>query len=322
MKFLIHFFIIFSLFFNVSAQERPQWVSDRLEAFPEHLYISAVGIGSSVQEAKNDGISQLALYFNTRVQSEQRTNLYVQENESKKRTAQSDISVSSNVELPNLSFTSPYFNKSRSEYLICTYIDRSSAAEFYRQKLEQNLSLVQNILDRAKEKTSSLSTISSLSDGRQKLTESNEFLKNYMALSKNPKETYSVQILKFQKEIDSLFSAARKNATFLVQIKGDENETIKTILEEILESQNFIVSERSSYRISGSMNIVFSENDIALFARPSISLSIIDRKTGETVYTYKRQYPKWGHKTKDAAKSKAIAEVEKDLRENFHPAGK
>ena len=86
MKFLIHFFIIFSLFFNVSAQERPQWVSDRLEAFPEHLYISAVGIGSSVQEAKNDGISQLALYFNTRVQSEQRTNLYVQENESKKRT--------------------------------------------------------------------------------------------------------------------------------------------------------------------------------------------------------------------------------------------
>ena len=48
---------------------------------------------------------------------------------------------------------------------------------------------------------------------------------------------------------------------------------------------------------------------------------VIDRKTGETVYTYKRQYPKWGHKTKDAAKSKAIAEVEKDLRENFHPAG-
>lgn len=321
MKKISFLFTYVLLSLTATAQDAPLWVSDRTARFPDSRFVSALGNGQSVREAETDAASQIAFYFSAHVQAKNETNLDVTDGGQKRRTAQSGVSVSSDTELPQLQFTSPWQNKHTGEYLVCAYIERSAAADFCRTRLEQKLSAVQTILDSTKGSSVSLADIQPLSEAKKNLSEADVLLENVIALSQKPQKTLAERIAALRRNTDTLLAGAKRNATVSVSIQGDDDGTLKTVLEEIAESQEAVVSERGRYRISGRLTMTFSENEVGFFARPGISLRVIDSSTQETVYTFVRQYQKWGHKSKDAAKTKAVVEVEKDLRKNFRPAG-
>lgn len=320
MKKISFLFTYVLLSLTATAQDAPLWVSDRTARFPDSRFVSALGSGQSVREAETDAASQIAFYFNAHVQAKNETYLDVIDGGQKRRTAQSGVSVSSDTELPQLQFTSPWQNRHTGEYVVCAYIERS-AADFCRTRLEQKLSAVQTVLDSIKGSNVSLADIQPLSEAKKNLSEADVLLENVIALSQKPQKTLAERIEALRRNTDTLLAGAKRNATVSVSIQGDDDGTLKTVLEEIAESQGAVVSERGRYRISGRLTMTFSENEVGFFARPGISLRVIDSSTQETVYTFVRQYQKWGHKSKDAAKTKAVVEVEKDLRKNFRPAG-
>ncbi len=67
--------------------------------------------------------------------------------------------------------------------------------------------------------------------------------------------------------------------------------------------------------------MAMSENDVGVFACPNLSLVVVDETSGKSVYSFAKQYKRWGHKTADNARARALVEVTKDIRENFRPIG-
>lgn len=73
MKKLSLLFICTLLSLTAVAQDAPLWVTDRTARFPDSRFVSALGSGQSVREAKTDAASQIAFYFNAHVQAKNET---------------------------------------------------------------------------------------------------------------------------------------------------------------------------------------------------------------------------------------------------------
>ena len=325
-KFMRKFIVIASLLFAhslsaIAAQKVPLWVTNRTAQFPDNQYVSALGSGSTMQEAKDDALSQLALYFNAQVAVEQNAHLSMTEGGEKHRSIENGVSVKSDAEVPQCSFTTPFRNEKPVEWFVCAYIERSVAADFCTAQLERCVSSVQIALNSFSKKSPSFADMQILSEEKHNLARAEKLLENLILLSRSAQDTHSAKIRRLRADMEASLAKARSVATFRVAIQGDNGGEISTAIKKILVSQGMSLSPRGRYCVSGKLSMTFSENDVGVFARPNISLNVIDEASGKSVYSFIKQYKKRGHKNADGARTKALVEVEKDIRENFRPAG-
>ena len=60
--------LIFLIDFSIAcAVKFPRWILDVHSVYPEDVYIAMLGSGKSIEEAKNDSLSQLARYFDSQI---------------------------------------------------------------------------------------------------------------------------------------------------------------------------------------------------------------------------------------------------------------
>lgn len=314
-------FLAFAVAWSAAAQDAPLWVLDKNACFPDAQFVSALGSGTTVQGAGDDAVSQISLYFDARVAVERGTYLRMTEGSEKRRAAESTVSVSSDAELPLLSFTAPFRSDKSGEWFVCAYIERPAAAEFYRSRLDRILAAAERTVAAASGRDVSLADVGALAAAKDSLSQADRMVESLSAISRRAQDGYDARILRLRGEVGTLLGKATRGATFRIAIQGDGGDSIATVIGEILAAQGLSVSERGRYCVSGSITLSLSENDVGVFVRPGASLRVIDGQSGESVYSFVRQYAKWGHKTESLAREKAIAEVEKDLRAHFRPAG-
>lgn len=306
---------------TMTAQTVPLWVSNRTAQFSDRQYVSALGNGNTAQEAKDDALSQMALYFNARISVERNTHFVMTEGKEKHRSIDSGVSVESEAELPQVLFTAPFKYEKTDEWFVCAYIERSTATDFCTAHLERCLFSVQSALDTLSEKNPSFADMQILSEEKRNLARAEMLVKNLIALSRQSQDAYTVKLKKLHADMDALLAKARSGATFHVIVKGDDSEMLSSIIKETLVSQGMTLSPHGRYCVLGNIAMTLSTNDVGVFMRPTVSLSVVDETSGNPVYSFARQYKKWGHKNADGARAKALAEVEKDIREYFCPVG-
>lgn len=319
-KIILFAFLVAILAVSTAAQNVPLWVENRSSRFPDQQFVSALGTGMTEQAARNDALSQIALYFNSRVAVEQGTQFRMTEGGEKRRAAEQNVSVTSDVELPQIQFTAPFKNEKSGEWYVCAYIERSAAVSFCIARLERLIAITQNEVSSSGSGLS-LAEMQRLSVARTRLDEADEMIERLIALSRRSQEGYSSRVLRLRTDCNALLDKARHGATFKINITGDVGGSVATTIEELLVAQGMRSASNGRYRISGRVTMELSENEVGVFARPGVSIQVVDEHSGETVYSFVRQYKKWGHKDADGARAKAVAEIEKDIRASFRPAG-
>ncbi len=320
-KIIIYALLVFVCMLSAAAAQIPLWVTDRTAQFPEQQYVSALGSGGTAQEAKDDALSQIALYFNARVSVERNAHLSMVEGGEKHRSISSDLSVTSESELPHLLFTTPFKNGKAKEWFVCAYIERSVASDFCVEKLERCMHSVQTALDPICGRSPSFADMQVLCEEEQALKSVETLLEKLILLSRQPQDDYSIKIRRLRADIEASLAEARSSATFYVAVQGDDDGTLSAVIKEILVSQGMTLSTSGRYCVSGSVAMAMSENDVGVFACPNLSLVVVDETSGKSVYSFAKQYKRWGHKTADNARARALVEVTKDIRENFRPIG-
>lgn len=303
------------------AQDAPLWVLDKNACFPDVQFVSALGSGTTAQGAGDDAVSQISLHFNAHVAVERGTYFRMTEGSEKRRAAENAVSVSSDADLPALSFTAPFRSDKTGEWFVCAYIERPAAAEFYRSRLDRILASAERAVASVSGRDVSLADVGTLAAAKESLAQADGIVESLSAVSRRAQDGYDAKILRLRGEVGALLGKATRGATFRIAIQGDGSDTIATVIGEILAAQGLSVSARGRYCVSGSIALSLSENEVGVFARPSASLRVVDGQSEESVYSFVRQYAKWGHKTEAGARAKALAEVEKDLRAHFRPAG-
>ncbi len=304
----------------IYPESPPDWLSDKDFVFPARTYLSASGSGKSLKDARNDALSQIAVYFNSTVSVNKKTKSSIKENNSsikKTRQTSSEISVLAESDLKLVLFTEAFLDEKNGDYFICAYINKKEACKVYSAELSAGISDAENILTQAK-KHFSFSSRGRLLNALKKLENLESTVNKLRLLNSENAEVQTAKILNLKNASKTELEKSKSKMSFSFKIENDEEERISIVLQEILEEQGFTCSPNSPFLIKGYIKTTNAENSVGVFVKPRISLKVLDLKNGgNAIASYSKSYGKWGHANLEGALNKALFEVEKDLRLHF-----
>ena len=317
-------FVCFFIFVsNLFCDNFPLWYENKNLEFPDFEYISAVGSGSSENEAKDSALSTLALYFETKISVQRSARLHGSENlfgaSEKQRSVYSETNVASETKLPSVSFTNSFFNSVRDEYSICAYIKKSDAINEFQGILSAGIFSVNEKIKKSENSKnpylafsvakSALVSIEKLQDTAQSLS--------VLEPKSGGENLKSIGIL--SEQAGGIMAREKPRLTFSVEIKNDVEKNVAYTVQQLLESKGFVCGIKNpNFLISGNVYFSESKNAVGVFVRPAISLQVFSADgSNDVLGSYSRQYPKYGHRDLSNAYAKARVEIEKDLKENL-----
>ncbi len=217
--------------------------------------------------------------------------------------------------MPLLSF-SETFCDSADSWHVCAFINKGEAAKVTAAELESGIQKAKTAFTVNQNAGASLSAFSGFAKVQASLEKLEKTAETLTVLDSSRGASLRAQMDALYGECTAAMRKIKPRLSFRIKIENDMDDILSTVLNEILESEGFVCSDSANLVISGKVTLSKSENDAGVFARPGLTLKIQNRQ-GEPLYSYSRQYKKWGHRTEDGAARKAFAEVEKDLRANF-----
>lgn len=299
------------------AQEAPIWLSHKSVKYPDTLFISALGSGASEAQAKDDAVTQLALYFNSTITVNREASSSITESASikKSRSVSGSLTIESETDLPLLSFSESFCTPA-GEWHVCAYINKNDAVKRCTAELDSSIQKAKNALNICKNTDVPISAFTGFSKIKKNLIKLQKTCETLSVLDAETGKTYRTELDTIENDCITGMRAIKPRVSFGIHIENDADESIATILKEVLESEGFVCGGNAALHISGAISISQSENDAGVFAQPKLSLKILNQQ-GEILYSYSRRYKKWGHRNFDSAVRKAYAEIDKDLRANF-----
>ena len=311
------YFTLLYFTYPLYAQEAPLWLSHKSVKYPDTLFISALGSGVSEAQAKEDAVTQLALYFNSTITVNREASSRITESDSveKSRSVSSSLTVESEADLPLLSFSESFCDPS-GEWHVCAYINKSDAVKRCAAELDGGIQKAKNALKVCKNADAPISAFTGFSKLKNHLFKLQKTCETLTVLNAETGKTYRTAIDAIENECITGMRTIKPRVSFGIRIENDADGNIAAVLKEVLESEGFVCGENAALLISGKITISQSENDAGVFARPNLSLKILNQQ-GEVLYSYSRRYKKWGHRDFDSAVRKAYAEIDKDLRADF-----
>ena len=303
------------------AEDVPLWYQERTLQFSEREFVSAVGTGYSETSARNNALSTLALYFDSRIQATRTTGFYASEqmgDVEKRRTAASETTVTTDSHLPAVQCTTAFYNAARAEYAVCAYIKKADAIAEYNATLVAGITEAESGV-RTAEAALPANALAAYASARKALGRLDEFSLTTQYLSvldadAGMKNAKSISALRLRG--NDVVACAKPQLTFAVHIENDDAASVATVIQTLLETQGFsCTSAMPAYAVTGALRFAESQNAVGVFVRPSLSLTVSSQDG--VVGSYSRQYPKYGHLNLEGAYAKARVEIEKDLKANL-----
>ncbi|GBD99350.1 hypothetical protein BMS3Abin07_01385 [bacterium BMS3Abin07] len=281
--------------------------------YPSSQYLTATGIGRSESEARNQAVAGISRIFESRVYSDtmDRVKSVVKGsgNEVSEQSIESNIRVVSDMELKGVQVDRTWFDKGKGVYYALAVLDRSRAGDNWQSEIRN--------ID------------SSIEGEYQVLNKAGSRFERYMALKKILKSWLQrevivsrLRVLGFTRKgtpsynIRSVFNmipVLKSQMLICIDINGDYAKKIRERLSEALAGSGFLISndhDKADVLITGMVvvNPVELKNPGWEFARATVALSVIDRKTGSIVGEI-TQNARAGHITYAEAVQMAVKKV-------------
>jgi hypothetical protein len=301
----------------------PGWYIDKEKQYPSGLYIAAVGDGTSQADAESAAVAKISLFFNTK--TEVRNEAIREFNEavtnnttnfSKKTYISESAVVRSEEEFLGVRFAAPYHDQNRRTWAALAYIDRMEAAQIYDSKITANMASINALAEDAGRDTEALYVCGLLFRGLRIADITEEYIKTAAVVDPQSTGKYAKYITQIQ-NLRSSYRTRRDGLTFTVTANApDETMRVERKLQELLEDNGYIITARNpQYTVSIRLTMTEENPEAGLFVRSGIIVRI--ERGGKALFSYSKNYQRYGHNTREGAYNRAFMAIEKDLDENF-----
>ncbi|MBB5218829.1 hypothetical protein HNP77_001198 [Treponema rectale] len=265
----------------------PEYISDCHEYYDEGIYLSAVGEGKTLEEARIAAAVEISRYIQTEIDSNVKIEMFYKETDGKINLNESSSSVNSsksNFIFTGLEYSEVY--KPKKTYYIAAYIEKAKA---YNQVNVETKILMNEFLElySAAEKEDPLSAVSDFSKAKQftpALIEKINILTaidSGRAADEYAECTKKISLLETKKN-----ESLKKSAVQIQKIDEDYENIIYSQVEASLKNAGLGVSKgAAAYKanVTVDLNKVTEGDGELLVARPSAEIEILYKD--ETVYT-------------------------------------
>ena len=320
MKKLCSFFL---LFVCVSCfAEVPQWIKNPEKVFPTSKYIRAIGEGTSIKAAQNAALTNISLFFDTKIEVLTVAVEKMKQNEQEQFSSSQDFeqvtNISSAAEFFGIKYTEPYYDKKSDKYSVLCYIDKEEASKVYKSRIDTLMQTINSYRDYSKKESEIFLKASYLAKSKK----ISDLVQHYINLEAImfPSETQKYQNeLKIISELPTELDSLKKQMMFSIKMNQNEKkfDPISTCIAGILESKGYSNSvSNSEYKIFVDISCIEENYEAGPFVRASADIFIVN-KNEKSVYSYSKTFPRIGSTTMEKAYTRAITKIRQDLEENF-----
>ncbi|MDR1429447.1 MAG: hypothetical protein LBI85_04085 [Spirochaetaceae bacterium] len=317
---ILIFFLCFGSIFL--AAQAPDWYLDKEGRYPSSRYISALGEGTGRAEAEASAIAAISLFFNTT--TEIRNQAIREFNEAvandtteftKKTYITENAVIRSETDFLGIRFTSPWENTRSRTWAVLAYIDRLEAASIYESKINTASAAMRTLGDDAARETDNFYAASLLYRAFRMADLTEELIKTAALVDTGASQKYA-GTLGLISRIRSDYRSRRGNLNFGLTVEGDRNGRVERALGALLESSGYLIARQNpAYLVSVILTSAEENLPSGVFIRPGVTLRI--ERGGAVLFSYSKNYTRYGHITLDGAYNRAFLAVERDLEENF-----
>jgi hypothetical protein len=321
------FCTVFALCLGCVSQtnaDAPDWYLDREGRYPASLYVAAVGEGDTRAEAETAAVAAVSLFFSTsasvRNQVIREFNEAVVNNTtefSEKTYIKEDAIISSEEEFLGVRFADPYFDKKGGRWAALAYIDRKEAARIYESKIAANIAVIDALERSAETEAEDLYVCGLLFRAVKIAGVTEEYIRTAAAVDSSSQKKYAETVARLQ-HVRSAYRDKHGGLSFSVNANNaDSSGRVERALRNLLEKSGYITTggNAAAYTVTANLTVADEELPAGLFLRPGIVVSV--ERSGKALFSYSKNYPRYGHKTRDGALNRMFMAIEKDLEENF-----
>lgn len=299
----------------------PVWVSSPEAEYPEAEYMSAVGVGDTLNEAKSQAASAISQQFQVKVQSsfevsekykeiiESDKKLYSTETETRE-----EIMLESEQELINLQYGESHTADDGRVYTVA-YLNRNETANVYQTRLETLFKKVAYFISRAE--TAERVPVAYAYQRKAVFTDQTvTTLMNQLSIISTVRYKL-VNIPYSREELYSTFDELSGQMVFSVVIRNDKDGKIESSIKQLLSENNFKLDDKSLYSVEGTVRFeeMPAEKEDYFVVKWYLSLDITDEK-GVTVVSLDEDKRETAV-SEAAARSFSYADIEKALKSKF-----
>ncbi len=299
---------------SLTGRGTPDWVLNPKTVYPENQYLVAIGEGDTRRAAENSAAANLARIFEARIESDERILDRSRETENSfERTTDftANINILSSQTLYNIQHAEAWSDEKGRVHAVA-YLNRRETAAIYRDKINEQTTLVNFLLAQSEQTEDLLKKYAVLRAATRHATEANYLLQQLKVIHPRsiPNSTPSYTERKIQK---TLAETARKIRVD-INVAGDDAQRITSALEELITRYGFVIGTPAVLKIVGSISVDDTGQRTAdlVFVRYSLALQI--READGTVLVSINEKGREGHISLGEARIRSFRTLENIIR--------
>jgi hypothetical protein len=322
--------LLLSLLFCAAGQSAfaqntaPRWYLDKEAQYPSRAYIAAIGEGASRSDAEARALAGVSMFFTAKTEARNEAIREFNEavtnnttNFSSKTYISESAVISSEQEFLGVRFTSAYWDTQSKKWAVLAYIDRAEAAQIYDTKITASMTAINALAADAAGEAEPLYVCGLLYRALRLAGLTAQYIETAAAVDTRAAPKYAAYTALFQ-QLRARYRAVRDSLAFFVAASAsDTTGRVERSLQNLFEENGYLitVAEKARYTVSTRLTTAEEIYDIGPFVRCGIAIRI--ERDGKALFSYSKNYPRYGHKTIDGAYNRAFLAIEQDLRENF-----
>jgi hypothetical protein len=302
----------------------PDWYLNKEGRYPAALYVAAVGEGNTRAEAETAAVAGVSMFFSTSasVRNEairEFNKAVVNDTTEFSQTAyiKEAAVIRSEEEFLGVRFADPYFDSNEKRWAALAYIDRKEAARIYESKIAANIAVIDALERSAKAESEDFYACGLLFRAVRIAGLTEEYVRTAAAVETRSQQKYA-DTVKLLERVRSAYRTKRGGLSFSVSTnRADSEKRVERALRNLLEDSGYITATGNTapYSVSATLTVTDEELPAGLFLRPGIVVSV--ERAGRELFSYSKNYSRYGHRTRDGALNRMFMAIEKDLEENF-----
>ena len=301
----------------------PKWFTDIESVYPSEKYISAIGEGTTLQEAQSNAISQISLYFDTDVTvNRELVNSYneIQTNNSYFAEEIKQINEETSIRSQSKFFCVQFSSSSRIGGLFYTvaFIDKEKAYQTYKQNISYNTKQLEALIPFAEQTDNPFYCAPAIKKGIVIARYTSQLVKNIITIYPDANADYA-KTEQLIKRMTNAYKNSRNTLSVNLEIERDWNGTVYRTLSTLLE-QNGISITRTPVQCNMKASITPNriENDAGIFLTCGIIVNVYNA-SAENIFSYTREFEREGapREYEEVAWRKAYNTITDELNNSF-----
>ncbi len=301
----------------------PEWIKNPNFRYHDALYLTAVGSGSSREEAKRDAISSLSNIFSVDVSFDRRI---IEAYTESRKGRDIDVAHSINLltrsalksenRLINLREGETFFDDKTGTFYMLVFINRAETEPLYLDEIKKNDEITEEYYYLAQGTDNKLEKFIYLKKALQ-VASINEGLCQVHRIISNMDDTPAPSISKQKLNIE--ISELSQRIITNIKVTGAYPEELSGFLREVIQETGFTTGRESADLIIKA-NLKIEPIDLPRkeeFVRWRLLIDVYNEMTGTTMETYTKE-GREGHVSLEAARSRALRTVRETIMNEFY----